>query len=290
MQVQLQPEPGSRTQRRTGSRGLLRTQFRPGPIPLPREHGAWAMVLTPAVVAVLALGPHLLGLVALLGWLTAYTARGSLEVLLGRGASGRAGMASAEPAVARFWLAVLTLTAAAFLLPVVAYRPAVLYLLGGALLLVCAVFWLAQRGLTRSLISGFLSVTGLMAGAPLYELVMAGGMTPRGWAVTYACFAFFAGSIFRVKTMSRERRHRTFHGVSVAVHMAFLAGAVVAAAAGWLPPLLPLALVPPLVWAVVCAWRARRQGAARLDRVGWSEVYLTVLFAIVTVTAIRLHA
>jgi len=246
------------------------------------------MVLTPAVVAVLALGLHPLGLVALLGWLTAYAARGSLEIVLGRGASGRAGMASAEPAVARFWLLALAVVAAAFLLPVVVRRPATLYLLAGALALVCLVFWLAQRGRTRSLLSGFLSVTGLMAGAPLYELAAAGAMTSRGWAVTYACFAFFAGSIFRVKTMSRECRHLAFHGISVAVHLVFLAAAVLAAALGWAPSLLPLALVPPLVWAIVCAWRARRQGAARLDRVGWSEIYLTVLFAIVTVLAVRL--
>lgn len=245
------------------------------------------MLLTPALVALVALGPHPLGLIALVGWLTAYAARGSLEVLLGRGASGRAGMASAAPEVARFWLMALAAVAAAFLLPVVVRRPAVLYLLGGALLLVLVVFWLAQQGRTRSLLSGFLSVTGLMAGAPLYELAAAGTMTPRGWALTYACFAFFAGSIFRVKTMSRERRHRAFHRVSVVVHLVFLAAAVAAAALGWAPSLLPLALVPPLIWAIVCAWRARYQGAARLDRVGWSEVYLTVLFAALTVLAMR---
>ncbi|BAD41381.1 YwiC-like family protein [Symbiobacterium thermophilum] len=265
-------------------------RLRPGPVPLPREHGAWAMVLTPAVVAVLALGPQPLGLVALLGWLTAYAARGPLEVLLGRGASGRAGMASAEPEVAGFWLLALAAAAAALLLPVAALRPAVLGLLAGALLLACLVFWLAQRGRTRSLLSGFLSVTGLMAGAPLYELAGAGGMSLRGWALTYACFAFFAGSIFRVKTMARERKRRSFHDLSVAVHFAFLAAAAYPAVRGWAPPLVPLALVPPLVWSVVCAWRARRRGAARLDRVGWSEVFLTVLFAGLTVLALRLPA
>ncbi|MFS8640589.1 MAG: hypothetical protein LOD90_07225, partial [Symbiobacteriaceae bacterium] len=88
----------------------------------------------------------------------------------------------------------------------------------------------------------------------------------------------------------RERRRRAFHDLSVAVHVAFLAGAVYPAVRGWAPPLLPLALVPPLVWAVVCAWRARWRGATRLDRVGWSEVYLTVLFAALTVLALRLPA
>jgi len=135
--------------------------LRPGPIPLPREHGAWAMVLTPAVVAVLALGPQPVGLAALLGWLAAYAARGPLEALLGRGASGRAGMASAEPAVARFWLLVLAAVAAALLLPVVLLRPAVLVLLAGALLLELLAFTVWWRPFRLPVL---LALVGMHAG------------------------------------------------------------------------------------------------------------------------------
>lgn len=264
-------------------------QVRWGRPPLPREHGAWAMVLTPPVVALMALGPDLSGVHAMLGWFAAYAARGPLEVLLGRGASGRAGMAEGEPEVARFWLLAFSLLAALLLLPAVARQPWLLLLLAVALALALSVFWLAQHGEQRTLSAGLMAVTGLMAGAPLYDLAATAAITPRGWALTYACFAFFAGSVFRVKTVARERRRIAFHGVSIAVHLAFLAGGVVGAALGWFPALLPLALLPPLGWAVVCAWRAR-QGAANLNRVGMSEVYLTLFFAAVTVLALRMPA
>jgi hypothetical protein len=255
---------------------------------LPREHGAWAMLLTPPLVSLLALGPSWSGVQVMLGWFLAYAARGPLEVLLGQGASGRAGMARGEAPVARFWLLVFAGAAALLLLPAVLRRPVLLLPLAGALALALAVaFGFALRAQQRALLSGLLAVTGLMAGAPLYDLAASGQVTPAGWAITYACFAFFGGSVFRVKTMGRERRRSFFHGLSVAVHFAFVAGAILAAALGWVPALLPLALLPPLVWAVVCAWRARQEGAANLNRVGMSEVYLTLLFAPLVVLTVR---
>lgn len=263
-------------------------QVRWGRPPLPREHGAWAMLLTPPVVALMALGPDVGGVHAMLGWFSAYAARGPLEVLLGWGASGRAGMAQGEPEVARFWLVAFALLAALFLTPSILRQPQLLLLLAVALALALSVFWFAQHGEQRSLVAGLIAVTGLMAGAPLYDLAASAGVTPRGWALTYACFAFFAGSVFRVKTMARERRHSAFHGISVAVHLAFLAGAVAGSALGWFPALLPLAVLPPLVWAVVCAWRARQGRAANLNRVGMSEVYLTICFAALAVLALRM--
>lgn len=254
-------------------------QIRIGPPPLPREHGAWAMLLTPPIVAVLVRGISLWGMLAVVGWFFGYAMRGPLEVLTGKGASGRAGMASADPPVARFWLVAFGVLAVLLLLPVVLKHPAILLLLAGALLLVTAVFWLAQHGETRSFLAGFLAVTGLMAGAPLYFLAADGAVSPDGWAVAYVCFAFFCGSIFRVKTMARERRHRAFHGLSIAVHLGFLLLAAAAAALRWVPALLPLALVAPLAWSISCAWRAREGAAANLGRVGMAEVWLTLLFA-----------
>jgi len=244
------------------------------------------MVLTPPVVALAALGPDVGGVQAMLGWFAAYAARGPLEVLMGRGASGRAGMAQGEPEVARFWLIAFVLVAALLLLPAVVRQPWTLVLLAAALALALCVFWLAQHGEQRRLSSGLMAVTGLMAGAPLYDLAASSAVTPGGWALTYACFAFFAGSVFRVKTVARERRRVAFHGVSLAVHLAFLAGAAAGVSLGWFPVLLPLSLFPPLGWAVYCAWRAR-QGAANLNRVGMSEVYLTLFFAALVVLALR---
>lgn len=254
--------------------------------PLPREHGAWAMLITPLVVMLAVTRPQPLGVMAAAGWILAYANRGPLEVLLGHGASGRAGMAQAEPAVARTWLLLFALAAAALLMPAVWVHPTSLLLLLGAGLLFVGVFWMADRGRARSILSGFLAVAGLMAGAPLIDLAASGAVSARTWCITYACFAFFGGSIFRVKAVARERRRVGFRWLSPGVHLALFALAAVASLLGWAPPLFGLPLLPPFLWAAWGAWRAGA-GPSNLGAVGRAEIVLTVLFGLLLIGVMR---
>lgn len=262
----------------------MRFHLRPGPAPLPREHGGWAMLLTPPVVALLARGFHPLGLLAVLGFIVGYCMRGPVEVLLGQSPTGRAGMLQAEPAVARFWLLILGAVAAALLLPVVVMRPAVLLLLVGALVLLGAVLALVAVGQTRSILAGFLATAGLMVGGPLYYVAADGVVGVEGWTLGLANLAFFAGSIFRVKVLAREKRSRWFRVVSVGFHLAavVLASAVVP----WLGLswLVPVSLLAPLVWAVYGALRAGQ--AVSLLTIGRGEQWLTITFGILLAFAL----
>lgn len=254
--------------------------------PLPKEHGAWAMVLTPPIVALLAEGPTTLGLLALLGWLAAYCLRGPVEVLGGFGPTGKAGALQAEPGVARLWLVIFGLLAGALLLPVLLARPAALIWLLGAVLLMAAVVWLSLQGQTRSILAGTLAVLGLMVSGPLYYLAARGSVTAGGWALALACFAFFEGSVFRVKTLARERRSPWFRFLSVAVHVAAV---VVAAYAAWswqVSWLVAASLLPALVWAV---WGALRAGPpVNLMAIGMGELWLTIIFGLLLALALRL--
>lgn len=262
----------------------MRFDLRPGPAPLPKEHGGWAMLLTPPAVALLARGFHPMGLLAVLGFIVAYAMRGPVEVLLGQSPTGRAGMLQAEPAVARFWLLVLGAVVAALLLPVVVVRPVVLLHLLGALVLLGAVLLLVAVGQTRSILAGFLATAGLMAGGPLYYIAADGVIGLNGWALGLANLAFFAGSIFRVKVLAREKRSKGFRVVSVGFHLA----AVVAAAAAvpWLGLswLVPVSLVAPLVWAVYGALRAGQ--AVSLLTIGRGEQWLTIIFGVLLAIAL----
>jgi hypothetical protein len=243
------------------------------------------MLITPPVVAVAAAGPHVLGLMAILGWFFAYCLRGPLEALQGSAPTGRAGLSHAEPAVARFWLVVFGLAAAALLGPVVYRQPSTLALLAGAALLLLGVKALADRGQTRSIAAGMLAILGLMAGGPLYYLAAAGSVTNDGWTLTLACGAFFIGSVFRVKTLAREKRARSFRLLSVAVHLAALLPAVAAVPLAGVSPLLPVALVLPLAWAIYGAVRAG--AAVSLLSIGRGEQWLTVLFGLLLLVALR---
>lgn len=255
-----------------------------GPAPLPREHGGWAMLLTPLVIAVAADGPSLMGLTAAVGWILAYCLRGPLEVLRGAGATGRAGMARATQQVARLWLVIFLAGAAALLLPVIILRPAALGLLALAVITFMIVQALTDRGLTRSIPAGILAVIGLMAGGPLYYLAAGGAVTTEGWLLALACFAFFAGAVFRVKTLARERRSGSFRVLSVAIHTIALAGALAAAWMGAASWFLPVALAAPALWAVRGALRTG--GPISLAVIGKGEQWLTILFGLLIMIAL----
>lgn len=260
--------------------GHMKLTLSPARPPLPREHGAWAMLLTPPIVAVVGAGPDPLGLMAVLGWVMAYSARGPLEVLLGEGPTGRAGMAQATPAEARRWLGVFGLAALLLLGPVVWVRPAVLWLLLGAAGVLGAVVELARRGQTRSLTAGLLASAGLMLGGPLYYLAAHGAVGREGWTLAAAGFAFFGGSVFRVKALAREKRSQRFGLLSVAVHAVvtgLMAATVPLLGVSWL---VPVSLLPPLVWAVRGTVVARGGRAGNLGAIGMSEVWLTLLFGL----------
>ncbi|HYG58760.1 MAG TPA: YwiC-like family protein [Symbiobacteriaceae bacterium] len=253
--------------------------------PLPREHGGWAMLLTPPAVALLARGPDWLGLAAVLGWVVAYCLRGPVEVLLGQSPTGRAGMLQAEPAVARFWLLALGALATVLLVPVMWIHPAVVALLLGAAAVLGLVLLLAARGATRSILAGFLATAGLMAGGPLYYVAADGQVGRDGWTLALACLAFFAGSIFRVKTLARERRSASFRLLSVGLHLSAVVGAGAAVMRLGLSTLVPVSLLAPLVWAVYGALRAGN--AVSLAVIGKGEQWLTITFGLLLAAALR---
>ncbi|HYF94172.1 MAG TPA: YwiC-like family protein [Symbiobacteriaceae bacterium] len=257
----------------------------PGRPPLPREHGAWAMLLTPPAVALLGAGLHILGLLAAFGWIAAYCLRGPVEALRGMAPTGRAGLAQAAPEVARFWLLAFGLLAMLLLAPVVYMRPVTALLLMAALVLLGAVFVLAERGQTRSFAAGALAIAGLMLGGPLYYIAAYGAAGARGWALALASAAFFIGSIFRVKTLARERRSAWFRCLSLGFHAAVV---LLAAGAAWLGHtswLTAASLLPPLIWAAYGAARAGE--AVNLAVVGKGEQWLTIAFGLLLAGALR---
>lgn len=254
--------------------------------PIPREHGGWAMLLTPAVIAPAAAGIDLLGIMALLGWFFAYCVRGPVEALRGAGPTGRAGAVRAERPVAQLWLLIFAGLSVTLLGPFLIFRPAVLAVLAFAFACLVIVQVMADRGQQRSIAAGLIAAAGLMAGAPLYYLAATGQVTEPGWLITGASFAFFAGSVFRVKVLAREKRSRSFRLLSLAFHFGALALALGLASAGRSPWLLALALAAPALWAAYGTMKAGE--AVSLLVIGKGEQWLTVAFGLLTIAAFRI--
>ncbi|WP_407343972.1 YwiC-like family protein [Pengzhenrongella phosphoraccumulans] len=204
---------------------------------LPPQHGAWAMLLVPFVVALLTAGANWLQVPLLLAWLAGYLL--SYYALLA--------LKTRRPARVRAQLrlyAAITVPAA---LVVVVLRPEVLWFAPAYAALLAVNAWYAwhhrDRALTNDLASVLqgtlmVPVAATVAGVSLLVVV-------EPFAIV---LLYFIGTVVFVKTMIRERGDASYLRASIGFHVAatVLAGLIV-----W-------------PWAILFAWFALR--AAWLPR------------------------
>jgi hypothetical protein len=145
---------------------------------------------------------------------------------------------------------------------------AVLYLPG-----VLVNVWYARRHDDRSLVNGLVSVAQASLGVPLANAVGAHPDWPAAWRLFALALLYFAGTVFFVKTMIRERESTGYYRASVGYHAAALVPA------GLLSPWL---LVPfALYLARAVALPRRRLRPAQVGVVEIVNSVLLVAFATV---------
>lgn len=222
--------------------------------PMPREHGAWGILLVPFATAVGVAGvwnlPVALLLVSILCF---YVARASWLKKNYR------------------WTAALLAGSAACVLP---------------LLLVWKLWWLAAFGAVaaplafrkteRSVGMQLLAVAGLTLTAPAAWYAATGTLDYRLWLLNAL---YFGGGIFYVKmhiatAMARKPAGR----LPVILYYGALAGIL-----AWWP--VGLAFAPVIARAFVGA--ARVSPVLRIKRLGWTEVAYSIVFAVVLITLYR---
>jgi hypothetical protein len=176
---------------------------------VPPQHGAWAMLAVPYLLGTAAAGwtwPALpLLVVWLLGYLFSYSALMALRVRRRERfvASARLAAAIAAPfavwlVVARPWL----------LLAWVAFVPMALVNV-----------WYARRRDERAWPNGLASVTNACLMLFLAYGVGEGTDWRRAAALFVVAWLYFAGTVFYVKTMIRERDSTSFYYASLSVHV-----------------------------------------------------------------------
>ena len=259
---------------------------------IPNQHGAWAMLITPAVLGVLA---------AALGWARTAPGQRSVSDLLTVGlivAAWFTGYAAffAFGLVARARTArrrrdylppvgVYGALCAAALVGVLLLRPATAAWALPYLPLVAVAVWETLKRRPRSMASG---ASTTVASALLLPVLADVGGWPLTWTgpVAMSCVflaLYFTGTIPFVKTMIRERGNKGFFVGSVAYHVAavLLLVALALAAPGQPPVGLPMAAVLALalgraVWFPVSARRGRGWTARQI---GMAEIPLLLLAA-----------
>jgi hypothetical protein len=263
----------------------------PWPPLLPREHGAWAMLIVPLAVGALTGGglswPVALTFVAAF---FAYLARHPL-VLLARSRGRR----ERAPATAGFWLAVYTLIAAAAgFTVIVLYRYWLLVPLAAlAAALLAMNLYLASRRAEMTVGGELLGIAGLTLGAPAMYYVAAGAPGQQMLGLWLLSFLYFGGSVFYIKLKVRVHSRqappasmlqRLYAGrAAILYHLATLAVTIVLVATSLVPLLAPLAYVPVTCKAFqgTLDWRQ----SVKIRRLGMIELAHSVVFALLIVLA-----
>ncbi len=281
---------------------------------LPREHGAWAMLLMPYLVGTLAAGwggwPSFLLLVAVL---LLFSASRPLEVALQSSARPRepkgAG-AGLSPARAGDYGGEMRERSHRALVHLSAY----LGLGGGAGLLLLVVFqrWdllalglasgaalalqlpLKRQRLDRGRPARLLSIAALSATGPAAYYAASGMLDRHAAAVWGLAFLYSAAGLFYVRLiyqpparlkLETPQRLRARAGRQMAAYLAVATLAVAGLTAfGWMPPLAGLALLPTIAKAA-WAW-AKPEYRPTLKQVGLTEIGHSSLFALLAVVAI----
>ena len=201
---------------------------------VPQQHGAWAMIVVPWLVGlVLAADADVLDAArALLGpaWLFGYLCFNAATLMTKAAVVRRA----------TYRRPLVVYGASASVLGVVAVGlggPGVLWWGIGGIGLVAAALVLTRRKLERSLLAGLVSIvagTGVGVVARFWVPTEVLDATGREIAVLGFVVAYFAGTVFTVKTMIRQRGSRAWLAASIGYHLVVLAGVVAAVAVSWL--------------------------------------------------------
>ncbi|MBI2386944.1 MAG: YwiC-like family protein [Elusimicrobia bacterium] len=250
---------------------------------MPKEHGAWAILIAPIAVGLIgapSVSPAAAALFVL-GSLAVFLSRTPLQALLAKPGDRRAWG----------WLAFYAALAAGAFVPLIVVLGCwkLLYFAVPSGLLLAENLLANRSGQRFSAFNEAAGVFGLCLGAPAAYYATSFTLDARAWALWLLCSAYYLGPIFYVKMAALQhraagdpaaapaiaamrRRSTIYHGLT-------LAGVAAWAASGGVPAVAAVPFAAALAKTVL---RGRRP-PARVDfkALGYSEVGYSVVFVIV---------
>ena len=264
-------------------------------LPLPREHGTWAILLIPFLTATAIAGIFSPAVgVALLAVLLTFLVRAPLEAWLLPGSERRP--VTVSPAQARRWAAIYgTAAALSGLALIIIWQRAQLVAVAALALMFLALHVReVRRGAVLSWTAEGLGTLALTLSAPVAWIAATGGINATGLLVWLLNAAFFtAGLIYvklRIRALAAAHKPGAVPPASGARQVLQFHLAVVLLVAGlvlghWASPLV---LLPFLLATARAGWGARRFGQRFSVRgLGWSEVAHSLVFGVLLVVAFR---
>ncbi|MGA8941921.1 MAG: YwiC-like family protein [Thermoactinomyces sp.] len=230
---------------------------------LPREHGGWAMVSVPFFLGMAVGGPDWLHLPLFIGWMLFYLAAYPFRLALMKRHDRQAYVR---------WSLVYCGLGMIFMLPPLVAQPSLLWA-GPVLAGMLAINgWYAYRRNERSFINDMVAILTFSIGGTASYFIGAGKLDDLALWVAALCFVYFAGSVFFVKSVFRERKNVTWQKVSKGYH------ALLAVILAILDPLLVLPFAFSTVRAFV--WGGKPVSPIK---VGIIEIIGSVLFLVLSI-------
>lgn len=263
------------------AKSIQEGRSRPGR-PLPREHGAWALLYGPLVAGLLAArGLGVEELLLIVAATALFLAREPVARLV-RGS--RHGVRSD---LRRYWIqwamgwGLAGLAGVAVLVTLYG-RHHLLLLGGGALPLLGLHLWLTERREDRSTPAELLGIIALALGAPAAWHTATGKLASDGWWLWFLCVLYFSSAVFFVKMqISRFLKVERFAGLRrrhIAYHVALVIVLAAVTQAGPVAPWVGVGFIPIIVRSVAGALRGPTK--LNLKRVGYLEVAYTCWFVL----------
>lgn len=253
---------------------------------VPKQHGAWAMLVTPFALGtalhVVEVGWAWYLLPLLACWLLGYFAFSAASLWL---------KSRFKPRFRRPVLAYAGLAGGFGVLALWGAGPALIAWAAVYLPLAALTLWLVAHRRERSTLSGLLTIAGaaLMAVTTRYPdpaSALSPGAAPAWWLAALS-FAYFFGTVPYVKTLIRERGHRSWVVGSVAYHLIATLLVAAAAGAGTLSWAWCGFFAVATIRALVVPWAGPMAGQTVTPKqAGIGEVALTLLFAAIALTVL----
>ena len=253
-----------------------------GALMLPKEHGAWAMLLMPYLLGTLVAdwGAGRPSLLLLTSVLTLFTASRPLELALRERRSD---------AVVRLVLYAGLGSATGVFLMIGYQRWALLPLAATAGAALGAQLLLRRRRLDRTWPARLVSIAALSAAAPAAYYASIGSLDHRAVALWLTAFLYSGASVFYVRLYYRPPTKRKTEAEEqarrqMAAYVGVTAIVMIGAAAfGWFPPLGVAVMIPPALKLPV-VWR-KRDSRPSLKQIGMTEIAYSSLFVVLATAA-----
>lgn len=238
---------------------------------VPNQHGAWAMLASPLAVGALAGGLAWVHLPLAAFWFAGYFAFFATTLWL------KARRMPRHFPPVRFYI----LLAAALGIIVLLSQPQLVKWAPFFALPLAVGLYAASHKKERALLSGIATIAGsALMTVVAYDAGATGNDFERAWLLAAVQFLYFAGTVFYVKTIIRERDNAVFYWVSIGYHA--LSVLVVGLLFGFSPSALPLVLVFAIIFvraAVVPKFRVTPK------QIGIGEIFATIAVALASLFA-----